>query len=341
MSLEDFDFSVFAHDDTEIDHEMRRNGLTGSDVAAITGAHPYRKAWDVWATKTGLVTAPPLETEGAEIGTTYQLPTCYLYQKRSGNAVRWFDKTVQHPVFKWAVCTPDGIIRQLRLDGKKGLYEGKTAGSRMVTRWGAEWTDDIPREYMVQGAWNCIVTESDYCDYGVLLGTQPLSVRCYRVEPSPELRSHLFMSAKHFWEYNIQGKHAPEIQSSKLADLWFAGIDDKADFRDASESELVLIRELDVMQRADVKNPAREEDIKAKLKASIGEAAGLIGPWGVLRYKRNKDTVSVNYEEVVKELQQSNASAVIDEVIKAHTKTRRGARPLILRAHDGAFTEGK
>jgi putative phage-type endonuclease len=339
VNLEEFDFSVFDHTDKGFNPEMRKNGLTGSDVAAILGKHYRRTAWDVYAVKTGLVTQPFEESEAMELGTAFQLPVCAIYQKRSNNPVRWSDVTVQHPEHPWMVATPDGYLRQPLLDGRTGVYEGKTAGSKMLPKWGEEWTDEVPDEYLIQGIWNCMVTGNDFCDYAVLLGGQPLAVRCYRVEPDETLKSKLFEAAKNFWFNNVVARVAPEIQSSKLADLFLARYDSTEDFRDATEEEIALLKELCEFYEGDIKNPKREEDIKTQLKARIGDHAGLVGPWGVVRHKRNKDTVTVNYEGVVEELKSNVEASLMEQIIANNTKTRRGARPLVPKFNPGAFKE--
>jgi putative phage-type endonuclease len=325
------DFSIFAHSDSGLDHSVRNTAITATDVAKILGKSKYGSAWDVWAVKTGLVVPRYVENEAMEIGTYMQLPVCAIYQKRTGNAVEWFDKTIRHPEFPWMAATPDGLIHQQRLDGACGVYEGKTAGAQAVFNWGEPGTDQVPDEYLFQATWACMVTQRAYCDIAVLMGTQPLSVKIFHIEPPEKFKALVFERMKTFWFDNVVARVPPPMFSTETANEYLMQFSDVADFREATDEEHALLEELANLDAAPIKNTARIEDLKTRLRASIGTAAGLLGPWGKASYKRNKSTVSVDWESAARALASKVEGVVYDEIIKDNTTTRQGNRPFVLK----------
>lgn len=330
------DFSIFAHGDSGLDHEIRTSAITATDVAKILGKSKWGNAWDVWAVKTGLVVPQKVENESMELGTYLQLPVCALYQKRTGNPVEWFDQTIRHPEYPWMAATPDGLINQQRLDGAIGVYEGKTAGAKSAFAWGEPGTDQVPDEYLFQAVWLCMVTERAYCDIAVLMGGQPLSVKLYHIEPSEKLRSVVFERMKTFWFDHVVARVAPPIFASETADRYLLNFTNTENYREASETEHVWLEEIANLEAAPVPDLKRIEDLRTKLKASIGTASGLIGPWGKARYTRNKDTVTVDWEGYAKALEASELApgflgSAEQIALKAQfTKTKKGNRPLVI-----------
>lgn len=327
---------MFDHADSGLDLELRKNGLTGSDVAAICGVHPYRTPWDVYASKRGLVTESVKENEAMELGTVFQLAVLHVYQKRTGNPVRWFDKTITHRTKPWIVCTPDGLQEQPRLDGAEGIYEGKTAGHSQLYKWGPSWSDEYPDQYGIQCVWNVIGTERHWAHMAVLLGAESLQVRLYEVEPSATYRRELEQRAWQFWQDHVVAGKAPEIEASTLADVWLKKQQMlRETLVEPDEETLALIEELASIKASAAGHKERQADLEAKLKARIGENAGFSWGAGKLTWKPTKGKTVTDHESLAKELLDARSPEEAKALIAKHTTTEPGVRRFVLTVKGG------
>ena len=67
---------------------LRRNGIGGSDAAAIMGLSPWRTAMDVWLEKTGEFTRDDEENEQMYWGTVLEAVVAEEFTRRTGLKTR-------------------------------------------------------------------------------------------------------------------------------------------------------------------------------------------------------------------------------------------------------------
>ena len=133
-------------------HELRKDGLGGSEVGTVAGLNKWESAYTLWAKKTGLIDESVEQSEAMEAGTLLER---FILEN-------YFDRLNDYQIFHapgtfadgWQHANPDGLFVD---DGELCLWECKTA------RFEDDWqvyprgvrggNDDIPRAYLSQMQW--------------------------------------------------------------------------------------------------------------------------------------------------------------------------------------------
>ena len=341
---------------TEAQLAERRDGISSTDVAAIAGQHPYRSALDVYADKMGAL--PPadlseneavqwgirlepivLERYSQEHGDTIVTPNVIVCPECAGACLEpqsarvklvdcsfcenqgYIQEIYHHPDLDWARCTPDAFCQ----NGDSYGLEAKTVGVRSAHRWGDEGTDSVPREYLIQCAWGMFVCDRPYWDLAALIGGQ--KYREYRIERLEVLEKALVRVTTAFIEDHLEKEVPPEPGPSKAATAILAKLYPESDgvmlesTLDMEELALTFKEYDQVAKEAE----AKAEAAKNALKAIIGAADGIEGPWGKVTWKQSKDTTKTDWKGIAGKLD------VPPELLKAHTKTKPGSRMFLSR----------
>lgn len=174
----------------------RRRGLTGSEVAAILGWHPYKSALEVYADKLGAMPDDAAKGEAALWGQLFEPTIRDEYARRSGRRVIPSGELMQSRARQWWLVTPDGI--QPEGDGMPswavgdGLVEVKTTGN------GPSWHEEIPAYVQAQVQHQMLVT-------GALWNTIPWlpfperALQWIDVAPHREFQAMLGEKCDAFW----------------------------------------------------------------------------------------------------------------------------------------------
>ena len=131
--------------------EIRKTGITGSDVAAIVGVSKWTSALACWAKKLGKIDDELTQSEPMYWGTTLEPIIRNHFIKTTGWQVQEVG-TYAHQDRPWQLANPDGII--VKDTGELALLEIKTA--RFEDDWivPAENTlgsaSGVPRHYRTQ-----------------------------------------------------------------------------------------------------------------------------------------------------------------------------------------------
>jgi putative phage-type endonuclease len=255
---------------------LRRQGIGGSDAAAICGQDPWRSRFEVWAEKTGVLDTPERpETEAMRWGRILEdLVADELERSTSGLALFRCGSMLAHPTRRWMLANID---RGAVLGDEVGIVECKTTGA-----WSAGgWDDDaVPERYLLQGMHYLAVTGLPWVIYGVLIGGQRLEVR--KVDRDDELIGHLVALEAEFWEHVIS-KVAPAPDGSPactqfLAHLW--------DVRDGAVVTLEpaavrpLLDERAQLIAAQDEFAERQDAVENRMKVLIGDATEAVSPDG-------------------------------------------------------------
>lgn len=253
--------------------DLRRQGIGGSDAAAICGQDRWRSAFEVWLDKTAAPNLPADEmSEAAEWGILLEPIVREQTARRQQVAIVDAPYLVQHPAHDFMLANLDGLAWELRdpaLDPPEGVYEGKTAGV-----WTADgWEDDgVPDAYLLQGMHYLAVTGLDWLIYGVLIGGQRLEVR--RVERDQELIDHLVSIEAEFWQRVID-RTPPAPDGSKactdlLAHLYDVKPDSVVTVDDADEViDALHLRDTYKVAAKEAEEAASEQE--NRLKVLLGD----------------------------------------------------------------------
>jgi predicted phage-related endonuclease len=101
----------------------------------------------------------------------------------------------------FAAVSPDG------LDDGQAYLELKAP--RTHEGWGAEMTDEVPFEYLVQGAHGLMVTGRRVCYFGALLGG---TLKIFKHERDLDLERLIVEGERRFWEKHVLAGVAPDPQ---------------------------------------------------------------------------------------------------------------------------------
>jgi putative phage-type endonuclease len=281
--------------------EIRRTGITSTDVAKIVGVHPWGSRHTVYLDKLGL-SQPTAETLPQRIGNTVERLIVELYESETGNVARSAG-TQCHPTEDWMLGTPDRL-----LTGDVGLLEIKWVGWRLAHRFaeraddsracamcgklaGSHWghdTDAVPDYVRVQCEWLMMVTGTTACHVAALLGGEDF--RIYHIERSDVLGERLVEVCGEFWRGNVLAREAPSLDGSAHAAAMSAMLhtEERQPLKAAPPEARRWVHRLERAKRVEQAIERDRRLAESHLRAIIGDSAGIVGDFGKVTCKRRK-----------------------------------------------------
>lgn len=238
----------------------RRNGIGGSDAAAVLGLDPYRSAWAVYLDKVGELPDQP-ENKAMRMGHKLEPVVADLFTEDTGITVLPTPGTLAHPDRPWQLVNPD----RLTTDG--GLLECKT-----TTQWlEDEWADgETPMRALVQVHHALAVTGLPHAYLAVLIGGRDF--RVVPVQRDEQVIDTITAIEAEFWR-RVQDREPPPADhrdASLLAKM--PAVEGKA--RVCTPGEAARIRDL---QAAHAVALAAEKEATAAKKTAAAQLAQLLG----------------------------------------------------------------
>lgn len=151
--MENLDLTLF-QGLTDSQKELRKSGIGGSDAAAILNISKYRTVQDVYNDKLG-------EADGFEgnlatvLGNHNEDLIRRLYEVHIKTKLIKPSEAFVHSDYPWMRCNLD-------FHSEDNTIVGEIKFTSSYKQWGDEGTDEIPNEYLIQCAHNCIVSESHF-----------------------------------------------------------------------------------------------------------------------------------------------------------------------------------
>jgi predicted phage-related endonuclease len=273
--------------------EIRKTGVTATDVVVLAGLSPYdRTPHDVWADKMGI--APPFdETEATGLGLELEpIVLRRVAAKREFHLLKVNpeDLTRRHPDHPHHIATPDAIGATTAFHVPYALAQVKVVGKHAWPLWEAA-DEEMPDYVFAQCCWELHVhAEAGFVvDYvGALCGTE---VRHFEVQADgpgvQDTIGALVEVADQFHADHMLRKQPPPVDGSAgarrmLGALWprNRGITLSA----TSDSE-TLAREY-MRARTAEKDAVEAKELAAQgLIALVGDADGITGDGWRLRYE--------------------------------------------------------
>jgi|GEM_PF-375743 len=324
-------------------------GIGGSTIAALSGTSPWSDEMDAYLDIFGL--KPYEESTPAYWGNKLEPVVAREYAERN-NVILFpsndegFDreKPFKHPDFPWWWGTPDRLVVDVPgltmadLENDLSFWqhvlgglECKTAGYRMIHRWGKDGGDDIPESYYVQCVWYRALLNLRWWDCAVLIGGQ--DYRQYRIRPQEELEGTLLRIAEHFWTEHVLERTPPRPSGS---DSWKVFLN--AVYPTNTDNELVerpeLAKDISDLEMGERMLEICQLDYARMvngIKAHIGNGLGLFGylPDGrryKITWKNNKSSEKTDWEEAFKILAKSCNEQLVEEAETKATRTFPGPR---------------
>lgn len=295
----------------------RKQGIGGSDVAAILGLSPWRTALDVYLDKVGEGEPEP-ETESMRIGTALEQFVADRFEQETGRKTSKFNALLKRGVCIGNVdrlVVPEGARLGSHHDEIRTneLLECKTASN--------EWGDDVPAYYLSQvqhymGLDDHFERATVAC---LFLGfSKHLSL--YTVERDDALIADLRAACEKFWNEHVLAHVPPAPQSEDdCRRLWAKNEAGKAVEGDAAL--LDVARELKATAGQIAELEKREKELRAQLMGAIGDAETLlVNGQKVATWKNNKPSQKTDWERLATALNPT------DEQLAEFTSMRPGAR---------------
>jgi putative phage-type endonuclease len=260
--------------------EERRNGIGGSDIAAILGLTPkWRTALDVWLDKTGQTTEEIGNAEAAYWGTLLEGEIAREYGRRTGRTVQRVNRILRHPAHSWVIGNIDrAVVRngsRVRvaadggtLLGADGLLEVKTTSAYKAGEWGRDGEEDaVPIPYQAQVMWYLGITGMPWCDVAALIGGQRMVIR--RIHRDDETIAVMLERAHEFWHKYVLTRQPPEPTTAKDVERLFP-----SDNGEALEADEELLAAYNAAREAKARMEQAETDYEAaveRIKIAMGE----------------------------------------------------------------------
>lgn len=139
--------------------------IGASEAAGACGLSDWDTPLHVYLRKRRLIEDKET-TERMENGRLFEPVILEIYRRQTGFVVHQPQQMYHLAENLGIVATPDGTV----VDGEeKFIVEAKCSTIRNAEKWGAEGTDEVPEEYIVQTHQQMLVTETDRCDVAVLI----------------------------------------------------------------------------------------------------------------------------------------------------------------------------
>lgn len=308
----------------------RRNGIGGSDIAALLGLSPWKSPVDLWMDKTGR-TQDAEQNEAMYWGNVLEEVVAKEYAIRTGTKVQRINRILHHPQHLWMLANIDRAIviggsRARFLDslkGADGILECKTASAYKASDWGNEEDEDaIPSHYAAQCLWYCGVTGARFCDIAVLIGGNRFVMK--RIERDEDVIRGMVERAEEFWFKHVLADVAPEPTTARETALLYP--QDNGDSIEASVEIAAALNDLAAV-KAQIKTLETDETRLAdQVKTYIGQRSALtIGGTTLCTWKAPKPSNKTDWQKVAK------AAGASPELIAANTTTTQGARRLLIK----------
>ncbi len=284
--------------------QYRRNGIGGSDIAAICGLSKWRTPIHVYLEKLG--EAPEEnKSEAAEWGTRLEPLIADKFASEHHEWAITEKKVIYcHPEHRWALGNLDRMI--ICPNRGRGILEIKTASEYLRHEWD---NGNIPDYYYVQLQWYLFVTGLEWGYFATLIGGN--KYREYEVMRDEEIIEQLFRLASDFWHHHVLVRKIPPVDGSDASTALLNRL-----FPEARISTALPLEGLEQIEEyIDKKNQVKQleeqlSEIENRFKFMLGDhEIGIVGPYKVKWENRSRTNVD---SKLLKELY----PAVYQECIK-------------------------
>ena len=333
--------------DAEVDRkdwlEKRRNGLGGSDAAAILGLDPFRSAMSVWISKCRPELLEPEYAQWLSIGTKIEPVIDSLYQEATQTITVKPEDIIRHPLYPEIAGTPD----RLSIDK---VVELKNE-TQYMDRYGDFGTDAVPDHVLAQVAVYMSITGKNSADVAVLHAGSRFGV--YTIRRDMQLEKEIIDRLRSWWADYVLTKREPPIDASEDWAQYIEKLHPKQTsmmltLSSVSDSNIVNdVLNLKAVRHSIELQQEYEGRYENKIKAFIGENEGIQGDFGSITWRKAKDQKQdvTNYPAVIEEFKYAFRTAGLDSamseqivknmdgIIEAHTQrdviVRKGSRRFV------------
>ena len=173
-------------------------------IAAALGVSRYKTPLDAYLDVRGEA-ADIEETPDMERGNFLEPAIMAWAGKRLDRQWEKPHLSLVHPEQPMFTYSPDG----LEVQEGPGLLEVKAPGPYTAHEWGEQGTDQVPVEYLMQGAWGLAITGRKTCFFAALIGGE---LRIFKHERDMELEGKMLARASSFIVDHVLAAVPPPAQ---------------------------------------------------------------------------------------------------------------------------------
>ena len=263
-------------------YEQRRQGIGGSDAAAVLGYSRWHSAYDVWRSKIDDTddSSDDAKRDNACMlrGRRREFEIIREYSDLTGKTV-YKAPTLIHPAIDYIHANLDGIIPGER------VIEAKT--SRRRDGWGDEGTEDIPIDYYLQTqhymliatALELIPIDNPLCDIFVSIAGE--AIQCYTIAGNKELWAAMLAKYADFWRHVVDLTPPDNLTLMEQVELLPASVRASKtatdDIIDLTEQVVLVNRQIDKLTK-------HNSELKAQLLLYAGECDTVLNADGSTLY---------------------------------------------------------
>ena len=279
--------------------ELRRQGIGGSDAAAIVGLNRWRSPFDVYADKTGL--KPEIEdNEAMRQGRDLEDYVASRFCEKTGKKVRRKNEILQHPEHEFMIANLDRVVV-----GEGAVLECKTTSVLNKAKFSQ---GEYPPNYYVQCMHYLAVTGAKKCYLAVLVLNRAFHV--FEIERDEAEIEALITAEKYFWENHVLKQIPPapdgsEATTEVIKQLFPEAKERKetALFGYEQKIEQYLVLDEQVKELTKQRDALKQEIQLTLADAEIGRARGYIVEWknqvrqtlDTTRLKKEQAEIYANY----------------------------------------------
>ncbi len=305
--------------------EARKQGIGGSDCAAILGLSRYKTALDVYGDKIGLHSRYK-QTEYQDMGHELESAILRIYEKRTGRKLRTYTESPEvftDELVSIMLFSPDADVGEF-----EKIVDAKNVGYQNRDEWGREGTDDVPPDYLIQGVHGCGVMQCQTCDFAVLIGGNDF--RIYTVKKNVDFELFIHEECRRFWtDYVLKKVPPPESDPSNVIDFMKRQhVQNNGKFLKVTPQIAELCTALATAKSEGRKNERIENQCKSILMAIIGDYDGIdLGTGRKITWKKQDDSEVIDWHHVALEMRPKDGGGkAYEELIERNTKPKIGAR---------------
>lgn len=287
--------------------EERRGYIGASEMAAILGLDPFKKASEIQLEKLGELPPRP-KNERMQRGHRLEDVAAAWYSDETGRRLARINRTVRLPRWPHLACHPDR-----RVIGESRLVQIKT-------RWSVP--DELPKNWEAQ-----ILTELGLT--GLAIGDLALmtfeDLVIFEVPRDDLAIRDLFEYAAEWWERHIV-RRVPVIDGSPALSRYLNQAPE-GPVRRATADEAQYMAQLRRIRDEKRQLELTEGEIENSLRASMAGTSGIEGDGFAIAWKRTKDRVKTDWEALAADLSLSLPPEDYAERKATYTTTQEGTRP--------------
>lgn len=187
---------------------LRRQGLGGSDAAAVLSISPFRTARDLYYDKLGIVTADDQANWVAlEVGNLLEPLVARIFETKTGLKTYQRKCMFQHPLYPWMLADLDYLVDLP--DGTTAIVEIKTTNYNAKDKWWYNGEEIVPVYYETQGRHYMAVMNLDRVYYCCLYGNNEDEAIIRHIDRDMAYEAELIALEHDFWHENVLAQNPP------------------------------------------------------------------------------------------------------------------------------------